>query len=307
MMWPPWLPEHVPYCLALSDITSSLWFAGKLDWSKRAGERAVTGLTKRLGSDDPLTLTAMFNLARTYHHLCDYSVSRSLLLEVLRKRKRLFGLNHPDTLMVRTELGMSFCVAKERLSVAQRLVANVLAARKQVLGEEHAYTLGAMNDLARVLTTRQHPHEAITILDKALPMVRRTLGDTHAGMTMTKANLAQAYVRAERWDEAEALLQELRTAIPEDHPDWIVAMLGTVYVRTALGRMEEAESDCLKVLDVIATEKVLSAHSPRVLAVTDQLSQIYMKQERWKDLEALKAKYPSANPSNKQQFNIWLV
>ena len=53
MTWPPWKPEHVPYCITLSDLTSSLWFAGKLDWSKRAGERAVKGLMKRLGPDAP--------------------------------------------------------------------------------------------------------------------------------------------------------------------------------------------------------------------------------------------------------------
>jgi Tetratricopeptide repeat len=307
MTWPPWKPEHVPYCITLSDLTLSLWFAGKLDWSKRAGERAVKGLMKRLGPDDPLTLTAMFNLARTYHHLCNQRASRALLVEVLRKRKRLFGPDHPDTLMARSELGMSFCVARERLPAAERLVSNVLAARKKLLGEEHAYTLWSMNDLARVLTARQRPHEAIAILDKVAPILRRTLGDAHPGMSMTKANLTQAYVRAERWGEAETLLKELLQVVSKDHPDSIVAMLGYIYVRTATGRMEEAETDCLKVLDVIAREKVLSADSPRTLAIVEQLSLIYIKQERWNELEALKAKYPSINQSGKKQFNIWLV
>ena len=307
MAWSPWKPEHVPYCVTLSDLTLSLWFAGKLDWSKRAGERAVKGLMKRLGPDDPLTLTAMFNLARTYHHLCNQRASRALLVEVLRKRKRLFGPDHPDTLMARTELGMSFCVARERLPAAERLVSNVLATRKKLLGEEHAYTLWSMNDLARVLTTRQRPHEAIEILDKVVPIVRRTLGEEHPGMSMTKANLTQAYVRAKRWGEAETLLEELLKTVSKDHPDSLVAMLGYIYVRTATGRMQEAEADCLNVLDVIAREKVLSVDSPRTLAIVEQLSLIYMKQERWKELEALKTKYPSISQSSKQQFNIWLV
>jgi tetratricopeptide (TPR) repeat protein len=202
---------------------------------------------------------------------------------------------------------MSFCVARERLPAAERLVSNVLAAREKLLGEEHAYTLWSMNDLARVLTTRQRPHEAIAILDKVVPILRRTLGDAHPGMSMTKANLTQAYVRAERWGEAETLLKELLEIVPKDHPDSIVAMLGYIYVRTATGRMEEAETDCLKVLDVIAREKVLSADSPRTLAIAEQLSLIYRKQERWNELEALKAKYPSINTSGKRQFNIWLV
>lgn len=306
MTWPPWKPEHVSYCVTLSDLTLSLWFAGKLDWSKRAGERAVKGLVKRLGPDDPLTLTAMFNLARTYHHLCDQDASRALLVEVLRKRKHLFGLDHPDTLMVRNELGMSFCVAKERLPVAERLVSNVLAARKRILGEEHAYTLWSMNDLARVLTTRQRPNEAIAILDKVAPILRRTLGEAHPGMSMMKANLTQAYVSAGRWGEAETVLKDVLQIVPKDHPDWIVARLGYVRVLTATERLEEAETSCLEVLNVIAEENVLSADSPRTLVIVEQLSLIYKKQERWNELEALKTKYPLIDQQSKPRFNIRL-
>ena len=110
------------YCITLSDLTLSLWFAGQLDWSKRVGERAVQGLIKRLGPDDPLTLTAMFNLARTYHHLLDLRASRALLVEVLRKRKRIFGPDHQDALMTRKELGMSFCLAAPYLPNGSFLV-----------------------------------------------------------------------------------------------------------------------------------------------------------------------------------------
>ncbi len=305
MTWPPWKPGHIPYCITLSDLTLSLWFAGRLELSKRAGERAVKGLMKRLGPDDPLTLTAMFNLARTYLHLGEQHASRTLLVEVLRKRKRFFGLDHPDTLMTRNELAMSFCVAREYLPAAERLVSNVLEARKRILGEEHAYTLWSMNDLARVYTTRQRPLEAIAILDKAAPVIRRTLGESHPGMSMTKANLAQAYVRAKRWGEAETLLKELRQVIPKDHPDSIVAILGHIHVRIATGHLEEAEADCLKALDIIARDKVLSGDLRRPVAFVDHLSTIYRRQERWRELEALKAKYPAVDQSIREQFNIW--
>ncbi len=305
MTWPPWKPGHIPYCITLSDLTLSLWFAGRLELSKRAGERAVKGLMKRLGPDDPLTLTAMFNLARTYLHLGEQHASRTLLVEVLRKRKRFFGLDHPDTLMTRNELAMSFCVAREYLPAAERLVSNVLAARKRVLGEEHAYTLWSMNDLARVYTTRQRPLEAIAILDKAAPVIRRTLGEAHPGMSMTKANLAQAYVRAQRWGEAETLLKEVRQVIPQDHPDSIVAILGHIHVRIATGHLEEAEADCLKALDIIGRDKVLSGDVRRPVAFVDHLSTIYRRQERWRELEALTAKYPAIDQPIKEQFNIW--
>jgi hypothetical protein len=307
-VWPPWLPDHIPYCVALTDLTLSLWLAGRLQLSKRAGERAVEGLVKRLGPDDPLTLNAKFNLARTYHHLRDLPASRALLVEVLRKRKRFFGLDHLDTLMTRNELGMSFCIAKDpRLSVAERLVSNVLAVRKRILGEEHAFTLWSMNDLAKVLTTRQRPHEAIEILNKVLPIARRTFGsETHPGISMTKGNLVQAYVRLGHWADAEDIVIELLGAVPKDHPDSVVAMLALIYIRTEMGRMEEAEVDCVRLLDVISKQNILSADMPRMLSVAQQLAFIYKKQRRWSELNALKIKYPSIDP-DKKQFNIWVV
>ena len=61
-----------------------------------------------------------------------------------------------------------------------------------------------MNHLAKVLTTCWRPQEAIDILEKIVPIVRRTLGDAHPGMSMTKANLTQAYVRAGRWGETNS-------------------------------------------------------------------------------------------------------
>ena len=69
VIWPLWKPDHVSYCIALSDLTQSLWLAGKLDLSKQAGERAFEGLMRHLDPGDPITLNAMFNLGRTYHHL----------------------------------------------------------------------------------------------------------------------------------------------------------------------------------------------------------------------------------------------
>lgn len=124
-IWPPWRPDHISYCTALNDLTLTLWLAGKRDLSKRAGESAVKGFMKHYGSDDPLTLSALFNLARTYLHIGAGERSRELLVSVVKKRKRFFGPDHPDTLMARNELGMCYR-ALGRLGIAEKLVTNVL-------------------------------------------------------------------------------------------------------------------------------------------------------------------------------------
>jgi hypothetical protein len=45
-----------------------------------------------------MTLSAMFNLGRTLHHLEEFSQAQLLLMPVLRIRKQFFGPDHPDTL-----------------------------------------------------------------------------------------------------------------------------------------------------------------------------------------------------------------
>jgi len=295
--WPPWKPVHIPYCLALDDLTRTLWLAGIRDLSKRTGERAVDGLLKYLGPEDPLTLNAMFNLARTYLHLGDLKKSQELLVWVLKKRKHFFGPDHPDTLMTRNELGMNFFAQKQHLAIAERLVANVLESRKRILGEEHAYTLWSVNDLSKICCERERWDEAVKMLENIIPIVRRTLGEEHGGMLMTKLNLTRAYILCQRWKEAEELIRPLREIVPSEHPDWIHTNYGYVHVLIHLGQLEEAESCCNVMLDKIDQTKVLTFANERTLAIAEQLWKIYRRQGRDDDITILKKRFPMLDES----------
>ena len=290
--WPPWLPDHISYCLALDDLTLTLWLAGKRDLSKKAGERAVKGLEKHLGPDDPVTLSAMFNLARTYLHLDHQEKSHQMLVSVVKKRKQFFGLDHPDTLMARNELGMSH-LARKRMAVAERLVLNVLESRKRTLGEEHAYTLWSVNDLSKVICGRGRAEEAVTMLEEIIPVVTRTLGEEHVGMFMTRSNLARAYVLSERWNEAETLLCALTAKIPSGHPDWIHATWGYVHVQIHLGQLEKAEENCNTMLGLITERGILTLDDPQTQDVAGQLMKIYGAQGRSDKIAPLKRRVPN--------------
>ena len=247
-------PDHISYCIALDDLTQSLWLAGQRQWSQRAGERAFTGLLRRLGPDDPLTLNAMFNLGRTYLHLGETAKSHGLLVTVLRKRRLYFGLDHPLTLAVRNELGMCLHASKRHLAAAERLVRNVIEGRKRILGEEHAYTLWSINDLSKILCERGRPADAAKMLEDIVPIVERTLGREHVGMNMTRGNLARAYVKGKRWGDAEVVLEEMLERVGVEHPDWVETMYGFVHVKVRLGKMEEAERSYEKMTHVFGTK-----------------------------------------------------
>ncbi|KAL8811148.1 MAG: hypothetical protein Q9200_002031 [Gallowayella weberi] len=288
---PPWMPDFIRYYTALSDLTLALWLAGMRDTSKLIGTRAYTGLLKLLGPEDPMTLNAMFNLARTLLHLREWDRAHDLLIAVLRKRKTLFGLNHPDTLMTRNELGVLYCEQRKNLPIAERLVTNVLEARKVVLGEEHAYTLWSVNDLAKVLCERGRGSEAAKMLEDIIPVVARTLGDQHVGMTMTKGNLAKAYVTSGRWVEAEQILAQILKSTPTDHPDWVRTISGYIYVQIRLQHWRDAETNCMDALELIRRKKMLAKENPRAIVVVEQLAHIYTATDRPDESKALRAEF----------------
>ncbi|KAI0450502.1 hypothetical protein F5B21DRAFT_508143 [Xylaria acuta] len=303
-VWPPWKPVHLQYCLTLSDLTQSLWLAGIRDLSKRAGERAVDALIQKYGADDPLTLNAMFNLARTYLHLDKYQQGETLLKEVLVKRKHFFGNDHPDTLMARNELGMYMCTQKNGLPEAESLVRDVLQARKRILGEEHAYTLWSVNDLSKVYIELGRNDEAVAILEEIIPIVTRTLGDEHVGMFMTKANLSRAYVRSDQWERAGELIKWLRQRVPPDHTDWVHAEWGyAYYVLHHEDDAETAEKCCKIIMSKVFDTKLLSPSNSRVIATAEILLRIYEEQGRNNEIEELKERFPDLG-SNKARTSI---
>lgn len=309
-IWPVWEPTHLPYCLALNEITPSLWLAGYRLWSRRTGRRAVDGLRQRLGFEDPLTLKAMFNLGRTYLHLGEEEKSHELLVWVLRRQKRYFGMNHPDTLMTRNELGILLCASKRHLNAAQRLVENVLQARKRILGEEHAYTLWSVNDLSKIYVEVGRTDEAVAILENIVPIVARTLGEDHVGMALTRSNLARAYFLSGKWTEAEETIRPLLELekIDRDHPDWYHNMYGYAHILFKLGRVEEAEKYCTNVMDRIMRTKVFELKHPRTISIAELLILIYRDQGREDMILAVQKEVPQAGlPREHDQFDPYSV
>lgn len=292
LTWPPWRPRHIAYGIALDDLTRSLWLAGQRSLSQQAGEVAVKILSRHFGEDDPLTLNAMFNLARTYLHLGKLSESQALLETVFDKRTHFFGPDHPDTLMVRNELGMNLCAQKTNLDEAERHVLSTLEIRKRVLGEEHAYTLWSINDLSKIYCERRQFSDAARVLEEIIPTVVRTLGDDHVGMIMTKGNLCRAYIYCEKWQKAGELIEQLHEIVPLEHPDRIHLKWGYAYVLLHEGRLSEAESCCTAVLSSIEEVKSVDIDRPRTLAIAEVMLAILQKQGRKGEIEQLMARFP---------------
>lgn len=286
-------PIHTSYCVALDDLTRTLWLSGQREISRQTGQRAVYGLTRLLGHDDPQSLNAMFNLARTYFHLGDFKESQQLLSHVVQKRRHWFGWTHPDTLMARNEIAMIMVVRKKHLVAAERIISDVLTARTQTLGEEHAYTLWSVNDLSKVYCARGRWDEAVRILHAILPIVARTLGETHVGMVMTKTNLARAYIGCNKWRDAREMIRPLLDEVSSRHPDWFHINQEYISILIRLDELDEAERSCNAVLDKINRYSIFGLNHSYKLTIAKQLDRIYQTQGRHDESVKLIRRFPS--------------
>ncbi|TWU71008.1 hypothetical protein ED733_002087 [Metarhizium rileyi] len=300
LVWPPWKPVYVSYCVTLDALTQSLWLAGHREWSLMTGQRAVDGLMRQLGSDDPLTLSAMFNLARTHLHMNEHDQSTDMLEQILAKREHYFGPDHPDTLMVRNELDMAKFSQKKDLHEAERLVRGVLESRQRILGEEHAYSLWSVNDVSKVCIELGRLDEARNMLEEIVPVVSRTLGDKHVGMVMTKSNLFRVYLLCNMWDKAKKEMEDLlaifeETSLHQEHPDYVLARLGRAYLLYEHEKnSKEAERICQGILSQVDKRK-LSPESPRVTSAARLLIRVCREQGRDADIKDLEDKFPLVN------------
>ena len=92
----------------------------------------------------------MANIAPTYQNLGEYTKAENLNIKVLDARKRVLGVEHPDTIRAMANLAAT-CQNLEKYTEAERLDIQVLDARTRLLGVEHPSAILAMENLAATL------------------------------------------------------------------------------------------------------------------------------------------------------------
>ncbi|KAH3949971.1 hypothetical protein HBI56_098870 [Parastagonospora nodorum] len=139
------------------------------------------------------------------------------------------------------------------------------------------------------------------MLEEMIPVVTRTLGEHHVGMSMTKGNLSRAYFLLERWDDALACLLPGLQKLPPDHPDWINAMYGRSHILFKQGKLAEAEKECVDLIDRIKSKKILPLNHPRTISIADLLLDIYGSQGRNDMIKVVKKEIPSAGLTKSEE------
>jgi len=106
--------------------------------------------------------------------------------DILARRRRDLGEDHPDTLAAASHLAVSLRAVGEE-QAARELAEDILARRRRVLGEDHPDTLAAAFQLVGALTGLGEYHAARELNDDIIARRRRILGDEHPETMMAGA------------------------------------------------------------------------------------------------------------------------
>jgi len=113
-------------------------------------EKALERSTKILGET---ALITMGNLASTYRLQGRSVKAAALQNDILEKRRRILGEEHPSTLIAMANLASTYWQQGLTMEAA-RLEEEVLQKRKRILGKEHPETLQTRIISRRPIVTR---------------------------------------------------------------------------------------------------------------------------------------------------------
>lgn len=239
--------------VAQQKLAESRRLQGHLTDARNILTEVVTGLTEDLGESHEDTLDAIDALGRTLHAFYDdqlYLDSRELHRKAYNGIRRIHGNDAIKTLLFCENLCMTAVSTcdPEHLREAHVMMEHVLETRRDKLGREHAYTLLAMVNLARVQSCMDDLKTAENHILHGLPIAKRNLGEDHIAYLWARYELAKVMMKQFRWPEAKDLLENnigRQKKIFEKrgghHPDVVGGMIELATVFNALGMHLECE------------------------------------------------------------------
>ncbi|WP_437040184.1 tetratricopeptide repeat protein [Streptomyces sp. enrichment culture] len=242
---------------------------------------------------DQLTRPALWQ--PTTHH-CISKVSRSLTeaglyqqaIEydetTLQLSSSIHGPDHPDTLMARHNLAVSYHDAG-RVQDALDLRERVLADYERILGPDHPETLSARHNLAVSYRVAGRVQDALDLRERVLADYERILGPDHPETLSARHNLAVSYHVAGRVQDAldlvERVLADYERILGPDHPDTLMARHNLAASYHDAGRVQDALDLRERVL--ADYERILGPDHPDTLSARHNLAASYHDAGRVQD------------------------
>ena len=163
-----------------------LFNLGRLQESLITIEAVLNSLTFNKAEDtEGIRITARSKYATVLSALGENERALEEISSVLQMRLRINGLNHPDTLIVRS-VRAGILEEMNKLESAYEEIEDVVKQMSDVLGESHPATLVTKYDYCRLLLRLDRLTEALTCVDSLLPDRIRVSGLHHIDTLATR-------------------------------------------------------------------------------------------------------------------------
>jgi tetratricopeptide (TPR) repeat protein len=251
-------------------------------------ETALGIISNTPDNDEKNVATISESLATVYWSQGRLREAEKVCMEVLEKRQRILGVEHPHTIMAASSLAMTYR-DQGRWGEAEKLQVDILEQSRRILGVDHPDTILVAANLAVMYGDQGRYSEAEKMEVELLEERRRRLGMEHPDTITAASNLAATYRYQGRWSETEKLqieaLGQRRRILGMEHRDTILAASNLAATYWGQGRWSEAEKLQVDVLEQWGM--ILGMEHPNTITAAANLAATYRDQGRWSEAEKL--------------------
>jgi Tetratricopeptide repeat len=176
--------------------------------------------------------------------------AKNLFLDVVAGFERIYGSNHPDTLIASTSLAI--VLSKLGDETAAELLCRVVETSTQVLGQDHEDTFSRINTLAVIYERQGRLEDAELFRKQCMERNLRILGPDRAETLVEMAKLVSLYQKMEKWKELKDISSQMATITAKfsrKHPETLLCLGKQTSACTNLGELKEAESLYMEVVE----------------------------------------------------------
>jgi tetratricopeptide (TPR) repeat protein len=279
------LLPHVQMCVALAD-TYRLVLPEAAQLFNQAGyylrERALyleaESLYKKafaireqaLGTSHPDTAQVLYNLARLYYDLGQYTLCETLHLQALEIREQTVPVDHLALALSLNSLAFLYYIQTRKLDEAERLYQRALPLFDVAIGMDHPKTAHCLSNLALLYVSQGKDTEAEQLLLHVQAIRETSLGPMHLDTARSLQNLAWFYIylgKQERYAEAKQLLERSlairETLLGPEHPQGAMSLNHLALLCEAQGDYAGAKPLYQQVLTI--RRKMMGRDNPKVL------------------------------------------
>jgi eukaryotic-like serine/threonine-protein kinase len=227
--------DHPESIQAANNLALHYVHVGKFTEAVPLLERLSDARNRQLGPDHSDALVTANNLALAYQRIGRVTAAISIYKEVMDLRITSLGLDHPYTISSRLNLATAYRDTG-KFDLALPLAEDTLRQANDVL-KDHPITLAAQNNLFTTYYLMGRIDAAINRGEETLTLVKKKLGPSHLNTQKVATNLANVYVEARRWDDAERLCRDAKPHVPPGGPDLanVLQILGECALATGRG------------------------------------------------------------------------